>query len=154
MRWSTPTRPQSLNTTLSSSTGSSLLSGSAGPLWLVAAGLVVLLVVLETAEGVGLRRATRWGEYLTFVMTTRLLRPEALQLVASTSPGSVIGMVINAAVVLYLLISKRLFDLRGGAPAVRAERDHDIGWAALQRHLPAGRPGTRAERDQPLRVEN
>ena len=113
----------------------SLLSGAAGPLWLIAVGVLVL-IGLESAEGIGLWRATRWGEYLTFVMTTLLLIPEALQLAGSASPGTVIGMIINLAVVLYLLISKRLFGLRGGAPAVAAERDHDISWAALQRHLP------------------
>ena len=113
----------------------SLLSGGAGPLWLVAIGVFVLLA-LETAEGVGLWRATRWGEYLTFVMTTLLLVPQALELTSSTSPGTIIGMVVNLAVVLYLLISKRLFGLRGGAPANSAEREHDISWAALARHLP------------------
>ena len=112
-----------------------LLSGAAGPLWLIAGGVFVLLG-LETAEGIGLWRATRWGEYLTFVMTTLLLVPEALQLTSSASPGTIIGMIINLAVVLYLLVSKRLFGLRGGAPAVAAERDHDISWAALARHLP------------------
>jgi uncharacterized membrane protein (DUF2068 family) len=122
----------------------SVLSGGAGPLWLIAAALVVL-IALETAEGVGLWRATRWGEYLTFVMTTLLLVPEVLQLASSASPGTVVGMVINLAVVLYLLISKRLFGLRGGAPAVAADRDHDISWAALQRHLPANAAGTTAQ---------
>lgn len=42
------------------------------------------------------------------------------------------------AVVLYLLISKRLFGVRGGATTVAAERDHDISWAALRRHQPDG----------------
>ena len=121
----------------------SLLSGAAGPLWLIVAGLLVL-IGLETAEGIGLWRATRWGEYLTFVMTTLLLIPEVLQLASSASPGTIVGMVINVAVVLYLLVSKRLFGLRGGAPAVRAERDHDVSWAALQRHLPAAAAGTPA----------
>jgi uncharacterized membrane protein (DUF2068 family) len=122
----------------------SVLAGGAGPLWLVATGVFVL-IVLETTEGVGLWRATRWGEYLTFVMTTLLLVPEVLELTSSTSPGTIIGMVVNVAVVLYLLISKRLFGLRGGSSAVAAEREHDISWAALARHLPersdVGAPG-------------
>lgn len=119
----------------------SLLTGGAGPLWLVAAGLVVL-IALETAEGVGLWRYTRWGEYLSFVMTTLLLIPEAFQLAGSASPGTIVGMVVNLVVVLYLLISKRLFGVRGGAAAVAAERDHDISWDALQRHLPGSATGT------------
>lgn len=120
-----------------------LLSGGAGPLWLVAAGLAVL-IALEAAEGIGLWRYTRWGEYLSFVLTTLLLVPEAFQLASSASPGTIIGMVINLAVVVYLLISKRLFGVRGGAAAVAAERDHDISWEALRRHLPVGTTGTTA----------
>lgn len=118
-----------------------LLSGSAGPLWLIAVG-VFALVLVESAEGVGLWRATRWGEYLTFVMTTLLLVPEGFELASSASPGTIVGMVINVAVVVYLLVSKRLFGLRGGARAVMAERDHDVSWAALERHLPQGATGT------------
>ena len=114
----------------------SLLAGGAGPLWLIAVGLVVLLA-LESAEGIGLWRGTRWGEYLTFVMTTLLLVPEVLELTSSTSPGTIIGMVVNLAVVGYLLVSKRLFGLRGGSAAVAAIRDHDVSWAALRRRLPA-----------------
>ncbi|MCD2191784.1 DUF2127 domain-containing protein [Actinomycetospora endophytica] len=113
----------------------SVLSGGAGPLWLVAAGLL-MLVAVEAAEGIGLWRATRWGEYLTFVMTTLLLVPEVAELTSSASPGTIVGLVINLAVVAYLLVAKRLFGLRGGAAAIAAERDHDISWAALARHLP------------------
>jgi uncharacterized membrane protein (DUF2068 family) len=120
----------------------SLLAGGAGPLWLIAVGLAVLLA-LESAEGIGLWRGTRWGEYLTFVMTTLLLVPEVLELTSSTSPGTIIGMVVNLAVVGYLLVSKRLFGLRGGSAAVAAIRDHDVSWDALRRRLPAAstRPG-------------
>jgi uncharacterized membrane protein (DUF2068 family) len=105
--------------------------------WLIAAGLLAL-VLLQGTEGVGLWRATRWGEYFSFVLTTLLLVPEALELTSSTSPGTIIAMVVNIAVVLYLLISKRLFGVRGGAATVAAERDHDISWAALRRHQPDG----------------
>ncbi len=69
-------------------------------------------------------------------MTTLLLVPEVLQLTSSASPGTIIAMVVNVAVVVYLF-SKRLFGVRGGAPAEAAERDHDVSWAALERRLPA-----------------
>lgn len=121
----------------------SLLSGGAGPLWLVAVGVLVLLL-LEAAEGIGLWRATRWGQYLSTILTTLLLVPQVLQLTSSMSPGTIIGMVVNLAVVLYLLISKRLFGLRGGLPAEKAEIEHDVSWEALARHLPAGASGSRA----------
>ncbi|MHC1561540.1 DUF2127 domain-containing protein [Actinomycetospora sp. C-140] len=118
----------------------SLLSRGAGPLWLVAAGVLVLLV-LEAVEGIGLWRATCWGQYLSTVLTTMLLVPQVLQLSSSASPGTIIGIVINVAVVVYLLVSKRLFGLRGGAPAEAAEIEHDVSWDALARHLPGGTSG-------------
>lgn len=121
----------------------SLLSGGAGPLWLVAVGVLVLLL-LEAVEGIGLWRATRWGQYLSTVLTTLLLVPQVLQLSSSASPGTIIGIIVNVAVVVYLLISKRLFGLRGGAPAEKAEIEHDVSWDALARHLPVGASGRRA----------
>jgi uncharacterized membrane protein (DUF2068 family) len=115
----------------------SLISGGAGPLWLVAVGVLVLLL-LEAVEGIGLWRATRWGQYLSTVLTTLLLVPQVLQLSSSASPGTIIGIVVNVAVVLYLLVSERLFGLRGGRPAEKAEIEHDVSWNALARHLPPG----------------
>jgi hypothetical protein len=49
------------------------------------------------------------------------------------------------AVVVYLLLAKRLFGLRGGAEADRVERERDGGWPAVQRATPpvAGVQGSR-----------
>ena len=44
---------------------------------------------------------------------------------------------INVAVVVYLLVAKRLFGLRGGAAADEAMRAADVGWPALERTAPA-----------------
>jgi hypothetical protein len=49
-------------------------------------------------------------------------------------------LIINVAVVGYLLFAKRLFGLRGGGRAEAAEYDHDTGWKALERTLPASSP--------------
>ncbi len=49
----------------------------------------------------------------------------------------VLTLIINVAVVLYLLRAKRLFGFRGGAAAEREERERDIGWEALERATPA-----------------
>jgi len=35
-----------------------------------------------------------------------------------------------------VLYAKRLFGLRGGGAAERAEREHDTGWEALERSFP------------------
>jgi hypothetical protein len=52
----------------------------------------------------------------------------------------VIAFVINVAVVIYLLLAKRLFGLRGGLAADRAEGALDQGWEALERTAPPSAP--------------
>lgn len=104
---------------------------------LVFIGLVVAAyAVLEGVEAVGLWLAKRWAEYLTFVATTVLLIPEVYELTGTVSALKIVALVINLAVVAYLLVAKRLFGLRGGGRAERAERQRDTGWSALHRFLP------------------
>ena len=53
------------------------------------------------------------------------------------------ALIINLAVVAYLLVAKRLFGLRGGAAAETAERQRDAGWPGLERYTPPlGSPST------------
>jgi uncharacterized membrane protein (DUF2068 family) len=93
--------------------------------------------LLEGAEAVGLWLQRRWAEYLTFIATTALLPLEVYELTLRVSPFKVVALVINLAVVAYLLVAKRLFGLRGGAAAETAERERDSGWAGLERYTPA-----------------
>jgi uncharacterized membrane protein (DUF2068 family) len=89
--------------------------------------------VLEGAEAVGLWFAKRWAEYLTFISTSALLPLEIYEIIHSGTVLKVIGFLINLAVVIYLLLRKRLFGLRGGAAADEAERARDMGWDAIER---------------------
>jgi uncharacterized membrane protein (DUF2068 family) len=108
---------------------------------LLLTGLVLAgYALLEGTEAIGLWFARRWAEYLTLVATAILLIPEVYELTHRVSALKILTMVINLAVVIYLLIAKRLFGLRGGGRAERAERDRDSGWAALERTLPAVNP--------------
>lgn len=110
-------------------------SAQEATLWLI--GLVVAAyAVLEGVEAVGLWLAKRWAEYLTFVATTVLLVPEVYELTQTISALKIVALLINLAVVVYLLFAKRLFGLRGGGRAERAERERDTGWPALRRFLP------------------
>lgn len=68
--------------------------------------------------------------------TTLLLIPEIYELTGRITLTKIITLVINLAVVLYLLFAKRLFGLRGGAQAETAERTRDVGWQALERSFP------------------
>lgn len=104
-------------------------------LWLVGSVLAGY-AVLEGVEAVGLWFAKRWAEYLTFIATTLLLIPEVYELTGRITVTKIITLIINLAVVVYLLLAKRLFGLRGGGRAEAAERARDTGWEALERTLP------------------
>ncbi|HEX8714046.1 MAG TPA: DUF2127 domain-containing protein [Solirubrobacteraceae bacterium] len=100
----------------------------------------VLLVygAVEGVEAVGLWYQRRWAEYLTFVVTTSLLPLEVYELANRATVFKAIAFVVNVAVVVYLLRAKRLFGLRGGVAAERAENAIDQGWEALERTAPPG----------------
>jgi uncharacterized membrane protein (DUF2068 family) len=112
---------------------------AARPSTLLLVGLVLTgYAVLEGAEAVGLWRGRRWAEYLTFLATALLLIPEVYELTHRVTVLKVLTLVINLAVLAYLLVGKRLFGLRGGGRADAAQRSEDTGWEALERVTPAG----------------
>jgi uncharacterized membrane protein (DUF2068 family) len=116
-----------------------LFSLDRGTLHLVGAGLAGV-AVLEGVEAVGLWFQRRWAEYLTFVATTLLLPLEVYELTSRVSWFKVTALIVNVAIVVYLLLAKRLFGLRGGTAAEQAERKRDLGWEALERTAPGTAP--------------
>jgi uncharacterized membrane protein (DUF2068 family) len=96
--------------------------------------------VLEGVEAVGLWFAKRWAEYLTFVATIVFVPYEIHELLKSVTALKVVALVINLAIAAYLLYAKRLFGLRGGGQAERAEREADSGWNAIERATPGSTP--------------
>lgn len=96
--------------------------------------------IIEGVEAVGLWLMKRWAEYLTLIVTASLLPLEVYELIHKLSPFKVLALVINIAIVIYLLFAKRLFGLRGGAEADEAEREADSGWPAIDRGAPAAVP--------------
>src|SRR6478672_7056634 len=128
---------------------SALLSGAtkalharAGTLNLVALGLVAY-GVLELVEGVGLWLAKRWGEYLTVIATAAFLPYEVSELFKSVTVTKVGAFVINVLAVVYLLLAKRLFGLRGGRRAYEAELEGE----SLLEVEAAGQDRTIGDRD-------
>ena len=113
-----------------------LFTTSSSHLHLLAAVLLVYAAV-EGIEAVGLWYQRRWAEYLTFVVTASLLPFELYEIANRTTVFKVLAFIVNVAVVVYLLLAKRLFGLRGGAAADAAERERDYGWEALERAAPA-----------------
>jgi uncharacterized membrane protein (DUF2068 family) len=100
--------------------------------------LLLAYASLEAVEMVGLWFAKRWAEYLTFVATTLFVPLEVYEMVTSFGWLKFTTFVVNMAVVLYLLLGKRLFGLRGGGAADRARRRADGGWEAIDRRPPGG----------------
>jgi uncharacterized membrane protein (DUF2068 family) len=58
-------------------------------------------------EGVGLALKKRWAEYLTIITTSSLLPIEIYELARRASAGKVLALLINLAVVAYLILELR-----------------------------------------------
>jgi uncharacterized membrane protein (DUF2068 family) len=94
--------------------------------------------LLEGAEAYGLWRQRRWAEYLTFVATTLFVPYEVYELTEKITVIRVGAFAINVAILVYLLLAKRLFGLRGGADAEHAARAADSGWDVFDQLTPGG----------------
>lgn len=112
-----------------------LLSLRTGTIRLVGVAVAVLAVV-EGIEAVGLWYQKRWAEYLTLVVTAAFIPLEIYELTRTISPLKVIALVVNVAIVVYLLYAKRLFGIRGGYAAEEKRAAKDVGWASLERTAP------------------
>jgi len=77
----------------------------------LSAGTFIYSAIFLT-EGVGLALGKRWAEYLTIISTASLLPIEVYELVKHASIGKVLALVINLAVVVYLIQELRRFPKR------------------------------------------
>jgi uncharacterized membrane protein (DUF2068 family) len=84
--------------------------------------MLVAYAVVELIEGVGLWLLKRWGEYFAVIATSVFLPLEIHDLTKGITMTRAVTFTINIAAVIYLLISKRLFGLRGGRKAYDEER--------------------------------
>jgi uncharacterized membrane protein (DUF2068 family) len=99
---------------------------------LVAIGLTGYAVI-ELIEGTGLWLAQRWGEYFAMVATSLGLPYEIYDLVTRATVTAGVLFAVNLVLVLYLVITKRLFGLRGGKRAYEARlRSESIMQAAIE----------------------
>ncbi|GAA4944988.1 DUF2127 domain-containing protein [Yinghuangia aomiensis] len=87
----------------------------------VAIGLAVYAVI-EIVEAVGLWMMKRWAEYLTVVATAMFLPLEVYELTEKISYVKIATLALNILAVLYIVVAKRLFGVRGGHAAFEAAR--------------------------------
>jgi uncharacterized membrane protein (DUF2068 family) len=102
----------------------SLLHSKHGTLHLVE-GFLIAYALLQVAEGVGLWSLKRWGEYVAAVGTSVFLPLEVYELTKHVTYVKIAALVINLALVVYLIVNKRLFGVRGGRAAYEAERHEE-----------------------------
>jgi uncharacterized membrane protein (DUF2068 family) len=88
----------------------------------IAVGLFAYAAI-ELIEAIGLWLITRWGEYFAVIATSVFLPLEIYEITEKVTAFRAIALVINIAAVLWLLWTKRLFGLNGGAAAYRADHD-------------------------------
>ena len=111
--------------------------------------------VIEVIEGIGLWLVKRWGEYFAMIVTSLGLPYEIYDLTNKVTVLRVVAFVINLALVLYLVLTKRLFGVRGGKEAyeakLRSESILDAEMAALNTEQggAAGRVATAQAAAQP-----
>lgn len=98
------------------------LSGTALA-WIAVA--LVAYAAVELIEAVGLWRGERWGEYFAVIATSAFLPLEIYEITEKVTVLRAGALVVNIAAVAWLLWSKRLFGINGGAAAYRAERESE-----------------------------
>lgn len=90
-----------------------------------AAMAAFLYAALLLIESYGLWQIRRWGEYFSVIVTGAFLPLEIWELSERITWLKVVLTLINIAAVLWLIWSKRLFGVRGGGAAYRAEHSEE-----------------------------
>ncbi len=126
-----------------------LFAVSTGRLYLYGVALAAYAAI-NGIEAFGLWWARRWAEYLTLFEVVVLVPVEIHELTVRVSVLKIITLLINLAVVAYLLWTHRLLGVRGGGRADQAEKDRDTGWTPLYRATPwASLPAQRGPISRP-----
>lgn len=105
----------------------------------------IVYCVVEGTEAVGLWRERRWAEYLTALATAGFLPFEVHELATRVTVLRIVALVVNVAILLYLLYAKRLFGIRGGTKADEEAIDRDELFA-IPGETGAGAAGAARER--------
>lgn len=82
---------------------------------------VCLYALSQVIEAVGLWLMKRWGEYFAVVATSAFLPLEVYELTEKVTLLRIGLLAVNIAAVVWLIWSKRLFGIRGGAAAYHRE---------------------------------
>ncbi len=87
----------------------------------------IAYAVVEGTEAYGLWRERRWAEYLTVLATAGFLPLEIHELTQRITVLRVLALVVNVAILVWLVWSKHLFGVRGGPATLAGSTD----WPAV-----------------------
>lgn len=85
--------------------------------------IATLYAVVEWTEAAGLWLERRWAEYLTVLATAGFLPLEIRELVERVTVLRVGALIVNLALIVWLVWNKRLFGVRGGTAALADRTD-------------------------------
>ena len=91
--------------------------------------LALAYAVVEWTEAYGLWREKRWAEYLTVLATAGFLPLEIHELIKRVTVVRGLALIVNVALIVWLLRNKHLFGLRGGAATMHEAEA--IDWDAV-----------------------
>jgi uncharacterized membrane protein (DUF2068 family) len=93
----------------------------------VVAAFLIFYGAMQLVEGVGLWLLKRWGEYFAVIATSLFIPLEIYELTEKVTWLRIVALVVNVAAVVYLLVAKRLFGIRGGHAAYqRAQHEASL----------------------------
>jgi uncharacterized membrane protein (DUF2068 family) len=87
--------------------------------------LSITYAVIEWTEAIGLWKERRWAEYLTVLATALLLPLEVHELINKVTVLRVGALVVNVALIVWLVLAKHLFGVRGGPHTLHEAIDWD-----------------------------
>jgi len=90
------------------------LLGGSGAAFRVAALVMLTYGCLQIVEGIGLWGGWRWAEYLATIATVAFIPLEVYELVHRPTVLRTAALLVNVALVAYLVYKGRLFGVRGG----------------------------------------
>jgi len=91
----------------------------------IAAG-AMLYGALEGIEGAGLMWRRRWAEYLVLLATAAFLPLEITEIVHKPTPIKALALLVNLAIIGYLIWRKRLFLDRPGREVSKADETGSV----------------------------
>lgn len=92
--------------------------------------LALTYAVIEWTEAIGLWKERRWAEYLTVLATAGFLPLEVHELINKVTVLRVGALIVNVALIVWLVWAKHLFGLRGGPHTLHESIDWDAVLAA------------------------